>query len=1500
MLFLGTATGLTATPIRSIDGPHASAFLGNAIAAGDVTGDGKSDVLIGLSTHDNAVGTDAGSASLYIGTASGLSPQPAWTANGPQLGSFFGGTVGIAGDVNNDGRQDVLIGAAIYSDATNYTARATLYRGSISGLTGPVWTKNQSQQNTYYVFRSLGDTNGDSFDDFALGSPNYDSGGLADRGIVELYRGSNGTISASPAWSALGDSANFLFGGSLASGDLNADGHPDLLVGVLGYDNPQTDEGQVVAYYGNGSTLESNSIWEVEPNQLSTGFGVALATANIDGDAYPETIIGSYLYDGMGTDEGRLFIYQGLAGTPELALPQRFNSAQQYAYSSLATASADFNGDGYPDLAIAAPYEDQGSSDEGLVRIFLGSVSGFLETASSTIQLDQASSYLGLALAAGDVDNDGFADLAVGVPYYELGNETDEGLVALYKGSAGGLASVPSWTQDGGQAEAYFGISLALLDVNGDQRDDLAVGSSLYDATGTDNGRVQLYLASGSGFGTTASWTQDGDQDTAYFGAKVASAGDINGDNYDDLLVGASFYDGVLPDEGRAYLFHGSASGLANSAAWTQDGGQAEAYFGVTLAGVGDINGDTYDDVLAGATFYDGGETDEGRATLYFGSATGLATTAAWTIGADQENAYLGAALGPAGDTNGDGFDDFLIGATYYDSSALNDGLAILFLGSASGPTSTANWSAGGGANSAFFGAAFTAADYDRDGFSDFLVSATGFALDKIDSGGAFLYYGASDMDGDGMVDSWELAYGLDPRDPSDGDGDLDNDRLSNIAEHHAGSSPTVVDTDSDGVSDYLEVIHGSNPTDSADSANLFYVAKWGDDGSGTGSSIAPWASITHALAAVAASVANPIAFYVAKGSYCETLGFGHHESLLGAYTETFAARTALTAITGDIVLPDGARVDGFAITGSIMMGGSALAACTISGGGIINSGNSTIAGCLIVGNTTGISNAGGAAKLIHNTFAANSADISGSGHILKNCVFDNPDPGFAYSESGTWTTASSTGSCTTTVTDATATWTENEFFGLLLDHRLILANSATTLTIAGEYSIAAGASYEIVNYRLGSQSSAIDAAIVDADTPVADRDGNIGYDDLGMANIGSGALTYIDMGAFERQHDSAVVPPSVRPDSVTAQEDIALIGNVTANDLGASPLSIVGLSNPAAGSLTLAASGAFTYTPVPEDSGSYSFSYRATDTAANSASTTVSIVVAAVNDAPVAVVDSITVIENGSTSGNVLGNDTDIDSPTLSAILSANSAHGSLMLASDGSFTYTPTPEYFGDDSFTYQANDGFANSAPATVSITIFNVAAIGPPVGSFQVRISPGQTVGVGDPYGGDLASTLAATASAGDQLHIWVDDHFNTYEHSSSDWRILGSTTSPDPSRFSSARGYLLTRTASGTATFTISGSIPTAATASIPIPAASTVIFAYPYPQGIHPARLPWTGATDRDELRIWNAATATWTLHTRSAGTWSALADSATVRVGTPMLYRHAGSDTTLTFQRLY
>ncbi|MFH1017237.1 MAG: integrin alpha, partial [Pseudomonadota bacterium] len=138
-----------------------------------------------------------------------------------------------------------------------------------------------------------------------------------------------------------------------------------------------------------------------------------------------------------------------------------------------------------------------------------------------------------------------------------------------------------------------------------------------------------------AGLATVPGWTAESDQASALFGYTVATAGDVNGDGYADVIVGAVNYDNGQTDEGRAYVYHGSASGLSATANWTAESDQGSAYFGYSAGTAGDVNGDGYADVIVGAYGYDNGQDNEGRAWVYHGSASGLSAAANWTAESD-------------------------------------------------------------------------------------------------------------------------------------------------------------------------------------------------------------------------------------------------------------------------------------------------------------------------------------------------------------------------------------------------------------------------------------------------------------------------------------------------------------------------------------------------------------------------------------------------------------------------------------------------------------------------------------------------------------------------------------------------------------------------------------------------------------------------------------------------------------------------------------------------
>jgi hypothetical protein len=264
--------------------------------------------------------------------------------------------------------------------------------------------------------------------------------------------------------------------------------------------------------------------------------------------------------------------------------------------------------------------------------------------------------------SAGDVDADGYDDVVVG------GQSDLGGRVLLYRGSSTGLMERAAWTAEAEQADDDFALySLSSAgDVNDDGYDDVVVGAPNFDGGLTDEGRAYLYLGSSSGPDTVAVWTAESDQAGALFGRAVSDAEDVNGDGYDDVVVGASDFTGDTEEEGRTYVFHGSAAGLEATAAWMAESGDEWAAFGLSVSSAGDVNGDGYGDVVIGAEDYDDptiSSFDEGKAYLYLGSGAGLESRPAWLVEGNAQWFNLGSSVSSAGDVNGDGFGDVIVGS---------------------------------------------------------------------------------------------------------------------------------------------------------------------------------------------------------------------------------------------------------------------------------------------------------------------------------------------------------------------------------------------------------------------------------------------------------------------------------------------------------------------------------------------------------------------------------------------------------------------------------------------------------------------------------------------------------------------------------------------------------------------------------------------------------------------------------------------------------------------
>lgn len=229
-------------------------------------------------------------------------------------------------------------------------------------------------------------------------------------------------------------------------------------------------------------------------------------------------------------------------------------------------------------------------------------------------------------------------------------------------------------------------------------------------------------------------WIATGEGEASNFGFSVGTAGDANGDGYVDVIVGADRYKQFT---GRLYVCAGSADGLGAAPAFTATGEQVNGHFGYSADTAGDVNRDGYDDLIVGA---DCQSNNMGRVYVYAGSTNGLSATPIFTAAGEGEGNHFGYAVSTAGDTNGDGYDDVVVGAYPYSDST---GRVYVYPGNADGLSITPVLLATGeGPASSFGRSVSTAGDVNGKGHADLIVGACGY---DVYTGRAYVYLGEAE-----------------------------------------------------------------------------------------------------------------------------------------------------------------------------------------------------------------------------------------------------------------------------------------------------------------------------------------------------------------------------------------------------------------------------------------------------------------------------------------------------------------------------------------------------------------------------------------------------------------------------------------------------------------------------------------------------------------------------------------------------------------------------------
>jgi hypothetical protein len=471
------------------------------------------------------------------------------------------------------------------------------------------------------------------------------------------------------------------------------------------------------------------------PAQSGDHFASAFAVGDFDGDGRDDLATGVPDDDGPTTapvtDGGALIVSRHFPGSglgpvkfvrqsagldpPEAG--DKFGGGWVHNSSYIRSkdlASCDFDDDGFDDLAVGIPEEDVGAfQDAGAVQIHSGAAAGlqgfgsqFLTQNTAGIPGDvETHDSFGDALACGDFDGDGFADLAIGVPFEDLGgSKAAAGMIVILPGGSGGLAPDSAYGIDqdtsgidgASESSDRFGYSLATGDFDGDGFADLAIGVPGEDEVGA----VQILFGSAAGLDGARDlfWYDDdlgGIKEANDDFGEVLAAGDFDGDGFADLAIGVPKEEGGSGgsdvDSGEVKIAYGAADGfdLARSQQFTQSSipaagetSQVGDHFGAALA-VGDFERDGRDDLAIGAPGEGIATADgiDGHVTVLMGRSSGISPARARGIVAgrngipgsfSQHHKDFGWALA-AGDFDGDGHDDLAIGAPYENFDSLFD-----------------------------------------------------------------------------------------------------------------------------------------------------------------------------------------------------------------------------------------------------------------------------------------------------------------------------------------------------------------------------------------------------------------------------------------------------------------------------------------------------------------------------------------------------------------------------------------------------------------------------------------------------------------------------------------------------------------------------------------------------------------------------------------------------------------------------------------------------------
>ena len=856
-----------------IDGGSGWDSSGASISSGDVNGDGYNDIIIGAPGADPN-GYNSGSTYVVFGKESGFSRaidlseidgNDGFRIDGENTRDWSGWSVS-AGDVNGDGYDDITIGA---SHARGYSGSTYVVFGKASdfgttvelsdivasgGSAGFRIDGERRLDESGFSVSSAGDFNGDGYDDIIIGPGRANSNGDWS-GASYVVFGKESGFSATIELSQLdgsdgfridGASVNYQSGSSVSSvGDINNDGYDDIVISALSGGNPLGYSHVIYGYATSVTNIdEGNASFVVTSDGDITAavagdvLTVGLRSSDPDGDGtfsyqwyrdgvdiagaigasytITEADGGNSLYvavrytDGSGADEtvtaSGVIVpvpVDNIAPAAPPATPAILSLADPDPtisfrlsfrrlgedvlgdrFGSAVSSVGDVNGDGYDDFAIGAYLAEQnehGRGNSGSTYVVFGKESDFNGAIDLSypgggdgfrIDGESAGDLSGRSVSASDINGDGYNDIIIGAPNADPnGNKSGSTYVVFGKASSFGSAIELSeldgsdgFRIDGENAVDKSGYSVSAGDVNGDGYDDIIIGARNADSNGHKSGATYVVFGKADGSndlnGTIELSELDGSDGFRIDGESAVdksgysvSAGDVNGDGYDDVIIGAP---GVNSKNGRdggaSYVVFGKESGfsrtidlseLDGSDGFRIDGESGSSRSGYSVSSAGDINGDGYDDIIIGAYGADSNGHKSGSTYVVFGKESGFSRTIdlseldgsdGFRINGGSTGDWSGHSVSSAGDFNGDGYDDVIIGAYRADPNGEESGSSYVVFGKESGFSRTIELSELDGSDGFRIDGENTgdrsgysvssAGDINNDGYDDIIIGA--------------------------------------------------------------------------------------------------------------------------------------------------------------------------------------------------------------------------------------------------------------------------------------------------------------------------------------------------------------------------------------------------------------------------------------------------------------------------------------------------------------------------------------------------------------------------------------------------------------------------------------------------------------------------------------------------------------------------------------------------------------------------------------------------------